>query len=156
MQSPSSCVFFYQGSAFVSPRGGGGERSGCFLQNTPRPHSKRPGTSFYACKIVAPRVAYTSILTVTVYEVWHHSVRKCETVCTSNDARTVLNFRDTGAEEGATDPSQRMFAYRYYTRRQWSRRYGYYRVEWKCEIVMLDNPGLVVVGSPLLLDSEFP
>ena len=44
-----------------------------FFQETPRPHSKRPGASFNAFKIIAPEGAFTPIVTVRHTDI----VRKC-------------------------------------------------------------------------------
>ena len=46
----------------------GAKRPKFFLLKTPRPHSKRPGASFFACKIIAPREAFTGITSRDVNE----------------------------------------------------------------------------------------
>lgn len=42
----------------------GGAKGLLFFQKTPRPYSKIPGAPIYACKIIAPRGAFTRNVTV--------------------------------------------------------------------------------------------
>ena len=45
-----------------------------FRQKTPRPHSKRPGASFYACKIIAPQGVFTRVMTVRTHSLMLYDI----------------------------------------------------------------------------------